>query len=129
MNGARDMGGVHGFGAVDPEPDEPVFHAEWERRTFALTLAMGANGEWSLDAFRSPARTCRWINTSLASPRTTTSSISPAALVHYIVQFLSGGGEHVGSLILSKRCGPYLLVERRPVDADGLVVLLPLTAH
>jgi nitrile hydratase beta subunit len=52
MNGAQDMGGVHGFGAVDPEPNEPVFHAEWERRVFALTLAMGATGEWSPDASR-----------------------------------------------------------------------------
>ena len=46
------MGGAHGFGAVRPEPDEPVFHAEWERRAFALTLAMGATGEWNLDASR-----------------------------------------------------------------------------
>jgi hypothetical protein len=30
MNGAQDMGGAHGFGPVEPEPDEPVFHAEWE---------------------------------------------------------------------------------------------------
>ena len=52
MNGAHDMGGVHGFGAVCPEPGEPVFHAEWERRAFALTLAMGATGEWNLDASR-----------------------------------------------------------------------------
>ncbi len=52
MNGAQDMGGVHGFGAVAPEPDEPVFHAEWERRAFALTVAMGATGEWGLDATR-----------------------------------------------------------------------------
>lgn len=52
MNGAQDMGGVHGFGVVDPEPNEPVFHAEWERRVFALTLAMGVTGEWTLDASR-----------------------------------------------------------------------------
>jgi nitrile hydratase beta subunit len=52
MNGAQDLGGVHGFGAVEPEPNEPVFHAEWERRAFALTLAMGATGEWGLDATR-----------------------------------------------------------------------------
>jgi nitrile hydratase subunit beta len=52
MNGAHDMGGVHGFGAVLPEPDEPVFHADWERRVLALTLAMGATGEWTLDAAR-----------------------------------------------------------------------------
>jgi nitrile hydratase len=46
------MGGVHGFGAVLAEPDEPVFHADWERRVLALTLAMGATGEWNLDASR-----------------------------------------------------------------------------
>jgi nitrile hydratase subunit beta len=52
MNGAHDMGGMHGFGAVEPEPNEPAFHAEWERRTFALTIAMGATGEWNLDQSR-----------------------------------------------------------------------------
>jgi nitrile hydratase len=52
MNGAHDLGGVHGFGSVDTEPNEPVFHAEWERRVFALTRAMGATGEWNLDAVR-----------------------------------------------------------------------------
>jgi nitrile hydratase beta subunit len=52
MNGAQDMGGVHGFGRVDAEADEPVFHAEWERRVLALTLAMGATGQWNVDATR-----------------------------------------------------------------------------
>ncbi len=52
MNGAHDMGGTHGFGRVEPESDEPAFHAEWERRVFALTLALGATGEWNLDASR-----------------------------------------------------------------------------
>lgn len=53
MNGAHDMGGMHGFGPVVPEPDEPVFHAEWERRAFGLTLAMGAWRRWNLDMSRS----------------------------------------------------------------------------
>jgi nitrile hydratase beta subunit len=53
VNGAHDMGGVHGFGPVTPEPDEPVFHADWERRVFALTIALGASGEWNIDASRS----------------------------------------------------------------------------
>lgn len=53
MNGAHDLGGMHGFGAVEPEPDEPVFHAAWERRAFALTLAMGAWRRWNLDMSRS----------------------------------------------------------------------------
>jgi nitrile hydratase subunit beta len=52
VNGVHDMGGQHGFGPVRPEPDEPVFHADWERRAFALTLAMGATGSWNLDGSR-----------------------------------------------------------------------------
>jgi nitrile hydratase beta subunit len=52
MNGAADLGGMHGFGPVGPQDDESVFHADWERRVFALALAMGATGEWTLDASR-----------------------------------------------------------------------------
>ena len=52
MNGPHDLGGQHGFGPVAPEPGEPLFHAEWERRAFALTLAMGGTGMWTLDQSR-----------------------------------------------------------------------------
>lgn len=52
MRGGQDLGGMHGLGPIDPEPDEPWFHAEWERRCFALTLAMGAAGKWNLDMSR-----------------------------------------------------------------------------
>jgi nitrile hydratase len=52
MNGAHDMGGMMGFGPVIPEKNEPVFHAPWERRAFAITLAM-APGNWNLDQSRS----------------------------------------------------------------------------
>ncbi|MGP9821358.1 nitrile hydratase subunit beta [Salinarimonas sp. NSM] len=52
MNGAQDLGGMHGFGPVVREPDEPLFHAPWERRAFGITLAMGATGSWTLDASR-----------------------------------------------------------------------------
>ncbi len=52
MNGPHDLGGAQGFGPVTPEPDEPWFHAEWERRVFALVLAMGATGAWNLDMSR-----------------------------------------------------------------------------
>src|SRR3712207_8249569 len=37
---------------VGYEPDEPWFHAEWERRAFGLTLAMGFTGAWNLDMSR-----------------------------------------------------------------------------
>jgi nitrile hydratase len=52
VNGAADLGGMMGFGPVVREADEPLFHHEWERRAFALTLAMGATGSWTLDASR-----------------------------------------------------------------------------
>ncbi|HZZ63484.1 MAG TPA: nitrile hydratase subunit beta [Roseiarcus sp.] len=52
MNGIHDMGGMDGFGKVEPEPDEPVFHAPWEGRVMAMMRAMGAAGAWNLDMFR-----------------------------------------------------------------------------
>ena len=52
MNGAQDVGGMTSFGPVIPEPDEPMFHAAWERRALALVLACGALGAWNLDANR-----------------------------------------------------------------------------
>lgn len=52
MKVASDLGGVGGFGRVEAETDEPVFHAQWEGRVLALTLAMGATRSWTLDGSR-----------------------------------------------------------------------------
>ena len=52
MNGVHDMGGLECYGPIYPEPNEPLFHAEWERRVLALTVCMGATGEWNLDQGR-----------------------------------------------------------------------------
>jgi nitrile hydratase len=52
MNGVHDMGGMHGLGPVEIESNEPFFHADWEARTFALTLASGYLGKWNLDMSR-----------------------------------------------------------------------------
>jgi nitrile hydratase len=52
MNGAHDIGGMHGFGPIEREHDEPVFHYCWESRTFALLLACGALGMWNIDISR-----------------------------------------------------------------------------
>ncbi len=53
MDGAQDMGGLEVYGPVRIEPGEPVFHAEWERRAFAITLAMARPGNWNIDMSRS----------------------------------------------------------------------------
>jgi nitrile hydratase beta subunit len=52
MNGVHDMGGMQCFGPVVPEPAEPLFHAAWEKRALALTLAMGGTGQWNIDLSR-----------------------------------------------------------------------------
>ena len=52
MNGPQDLGGQMGFGPVAPEKDEPVFHAEWEKRALGVTIAAGAMGHWNIDESR-----------------------------------------------------------------------------
>jgi nitrile hydratase len=52
MNGIHDLGGMDGMGPVVREENEPVFHAQWERRIFANTLAMLAAGYFRTDEIR-----------------------------------------------------------------------------
>jgi nitrile hydratase len=52
MNGAQDLGGMMGFGPVVAERNEPVFHAEWEKRALGITLCCGALGAWNIDVSR-----------------------------------------------------------------------------
>jgi nitrile hydratase beta subunit len=52
MNSVHDMGGMHGMGPIQQEKNEPVFHARWEARVFALNRAVGAWGKWNIDASR-----------------------------------------------------------------------------
>jgi nitrile hydratase subunit beta len=52
MDGIHDMGGMHGFGKVAPEPDEPVFHAGWEGHCLALNRAMSYAGAFNIDQSR-----------------------------------------------------------------------------
>jgi nitrile hydratase len=52
MNGIHDMGGMHGFGPVVAEPNEPVFHAPWEKRVLGMTYIIVGFGWTNIDAFR-----------------------------------------------------------------------------
>ena len=52
MTGHHDIGGESGFGPVLPDVDEPVFHAEWEKKALALTVGMGFTGTWNIDISR-----------------------------------------------------------------------------
>jgi nitrile hydratase beta subunit len=52
LNGVHDMGGMDGFGKVEAEPNEPVFHERWEGRVMAMVRAMGAQGAFNIDMSR-----------------------------------------------------------------------------
>ena len=52
-----DLGGRPGHGAVRPEPEGELWHARWEPRVLALTLAAGATGAWNIDQSRAARET------------------------------------------------------------------------
>jgi nitrile hydratase len=53
MDGIHDLGGLHGFGAVEVERDEPVFHERWEARAFAMNaLGIAALRAYNVDEYR-----------------------------------------------------------------------------
>ena len=56
-NSIHDMGGMHGFGKVEPEIDEPVFHEPWESRVYAMNRAMGPLRLWTIDMGRASQET------------------------------------------------------------------------
>lgn len=51
MNGVHDLGGLEGLGPIDPTPDEPVFHSDWEKRVFSMFVPFVLAG-LNLDQFR-----------------------------------------------------------------------------
>ncbi len=52
MNGIHDMGGMHGFGQLPLEENEPVFHQAWEGRVLATNLALSPHLGSNVDRFR-----------------------------------------------------------------------------
>jgi nitrile hydratase len=51
MNGVHDMGGMHGFGPIEPRSNEDTFHAEWEKRVPGLVRGASLSGI-NIDQFR-----------------------------------------------------------------------------
>ncbi len=52
-----DLGGRPNHDAIINEPEGEPFHAPWEARAMALTLAMGATGSWNIDMSRAARET------------------------------------------------------------------------
>ena len=52
MNGAHDMGGMHGFGPVHPDAVVSPFHAPWEGRVWAMMWTLIRRRVFNLDEMR-----------------------------------------------------------------------------
>ncbi len=52
MNGVHDMGGMHGFGSIEVEGNEPAFHAHWNARIFGIHAVARAQGMIGRDESR-----------------------------------------------------------------------------
>ena len=52
MDGVHDLGGMHGFGPVEREVNEPAFHERWEAAVYAIMRASLGTGQYTLDEFR-----------------------------------------------------------------------------
>ena len=52
MDGVHDVGGMQGFGPIQAEANEPVFHARWEGRVLAMNMAIAAWGKFGTDSRR-----------------------------------------------------------------------------
>jgi nitrile hydratase subunit beta len=52
MNGIHDIGGMHGFGHIMVEENEPVYHAEWEKGVQSMMAVMLSSGHFAVDQLR-----------------------------------------------------------------------------
>jgi nitrile hydratase len=52
MDGVHDLGGMHGFGPVEREANEPPFHAPWEATVVAIMRSARGAGLYNIDEFR-----------------------------------------------------------------------------
>jgi len=84
-NTIHDMGGMHGFGPVEPEPDEPVFHEPWEGRVMAMQRAMGYTQLWTIDGAAPPWKCCRPLPTSRVLLPALVSRLKNASPAHGLV--------------------------------------------
>lgn len=47
-----DLGGRTDLGPIEPVAGSDAYHSNWEARALALTVAMGATGQWNIDSSR-----------------------------------------------------------------------------
>jgi nitrile hydratase len=52
MDGIHDLGGKEGFGTIEREHDEPLFHARWEARVFGIIRSGAAGAARNIDHSR-----------------------------------------------------------------------------
>ena len=105
-----------GFGPVAPEEHEPVFHAAWEKRAMALTLAAGAMGHWSVDESRQSRET--------RHPSDYYGSSYYELWVKGLERLLLQHGFVTEAELAAGRAADPAPVPRRVLDAEGALLLI-----
>jgi len=117
MNGVHDLGGMHGFGPVRHEANEPPFHQEWEGRCLALNRAMGSAGLWNIDKGRAGIE-------ELPPHRYLAMSYYERwalRLENLLLEYGLVGGDEIAAA-RSLRPGKHRTRKLRPADVDGVLV-------
>jgi nitrile hydratase subunit beta len=52
MNGVHDLGGMHGFGPIVRDPNEPLFRTAWEEHVHTIGELLFDRRTFTVDAFR-----------------------------------------------------------------------------
>ena len=68
MDGVHDMGGMDGFGKIEVEKNEPVFHASWEGRVLAMQRSMAYARAWNIDHSRFAQATANHLSQCFVLP-------------------------------------------------------------
>ncbi len=136
MDGIHDLGGMDGFGPVDVERDEPVFHAAWERTVFGLVIGRAVAGLGGTDEFRhaiermDPAHYLassyyeHWL-TGLATLLVERGIVTPAELARRaggafpLSRPVAGGAPAAGAPVAAPRFAPGDRVRVRNVQTRG----------
>ena len=116
MNSIHDMGGMHGFGPIPIEDNEPVFHHDWEARSMALRMAMGTWGKWNLDAGRHA-------NEYLSPQQYLTLSYYERWITSLADLTVNAGLLSIDEIAKGQPDGPHQL-GRNPISAEGMIDVL-----
>jgi nitrile hydratase subunit beta len=129
MDGIHDLGGMSGFGPVDVERDEPVFHEAWEGRTFALNaLGVVVLRAYNVDEYRHSVERMEPAHYLAASyyermlTGAATLLVEKGVVTHAEIEALAGGRFPLARPAAPLQRSDYATAPRRFAVGDSVIV-------